>query len=108
LRPQPTGDFSEFFTFVQQEYARGVRGTVAVVVDPELGADFHANAYLVTCALANAEMFENYQQALNWLVQREFRPLGALAADAGVAGAMDGMLAEQHDARTDNADNTPE
>lgn len=60
--------------FVEQEFKSRVSGSVAVVIDDDLDARLCADVYRITCTMAGAELFEDYEQALKWIMRREFVP----------------------------------
>ncbi len=59
-----------FSSFVTQQY--NTTASVAVVVDPDLDTELCAGIYWLSCTLEHSEMFECYDQALKWLMKREF------------------------------------
>jgi hypothetical protein len=81
-------------TFIQERYRGQVRADVAVVIDDHLESRHCADIYLLTCAIHDAELFADYDQALRWLMRRAF------------AGAT--LSAEQQDGASDHADSAPE
>lgn len=97
LRPVRDADgvaVTHLQTFIQECYRGRVQADVAVVIDEHLETRHCADIYLLTCAIHDAELFANYDQALRWLMRRAF------------AGAHDS--AEQQDAGSDHADGAPE
>ena len=68
LEPEPTGEVSAYII----EHFRGRRGSMAVVVDGEMNRKLTAAIYWLACAVGNAEVFDDYDQALKWLIRREF------------------------------------
>ena len=61
-----------FSRFIIQQYGPSTSSSIAVVVDPDLNAELCAGIYWLSCTLDNTEMFECYNQALKWLMKREF------------------------------------
>ncbi len=80
--------------FIEEEFRGKVQGTIAVVIDDNLDTLMCADIYRLTCALPCAELFEDYEQALRWLIRREFRPRAPLL--------------QQHDAGYDRRNDSPE
>jgi hypothetical protein len=62
----------ELGDFVRGEYRDSVRSTVAVVIDAGLDSHTVAACYRVTCVVSTAELFDDYRQALGWLLRRTF------------------------------------
>lgn len=96
LRPDPRGDLETLTRFVHQDYRRRVGGSVAVVIDEHLESRHCADIFLLTCAIHEAELFAEYDQALKWLMRRAF------------AGATAAGSAEEHDAAGHDPDQAPE
>lgn len=97
LRPVRDADgaaVTHLQTFVQQRYRGRVQADVAVVIDEHLESRHCADIYLLTCAIHDAELFADYDQALRWLMRRAF---------AGVP-----LSAEQQDGGCDDPDGAPE
>ena len=67
------GPFSDFVT---HRYGPSTNASVAVVVDPDLNAELCAGIYRLSCTLNHSELFEDYDQALKWLMKREFAKQG--------------------------------
>jgi len=44
-------------------------GPVAVVIDGEMSAGLSAGIFWLACALGNAEVFDDYDHALRWLIR---------------------------------------
>ena len=65
---------ADLTAFVEQEFGSQLSGSVAVVIDEDLEAGLCADVYQVTCTVARAELFEDYDQALRWIMRREFVP----------------------------------
>ncbi len=49
-------------------------GSIAVVIDNEMSSDLVAGIYWLACAVGDAEVFDDYDHALKWLIRREFVP----------------------------------
>ncbi len=84
--------------FLHETYRQQALGNVAVVIDEHLEDQHCADIFLLTCALQDAELFADYDQALKWLIREAFVPTGAAAADS----------AKEQDAAADGADGGPE
>ena len=61
-----------FREFVLHEYFARVRANVAIVVDDSLDTRSLAALYHLISRVDMAEMFDNYDQALRWLMRKEF------------------------------------
>lgn len=74
LQPGPSSIFVHRFN-------ETVQANVAVVIEGGLTHLEIAELFRLTCMLEQAELFDNYDQALRWLIRTEFAarpPLGAL------------------------------
>ena len=85
---------AELRAFVEHEFRVEVDGTVAVVIDDGLDPRLCADLYRLTCMLSRAELFEDYEQALKWIMRRDFAPLSPLL--------------EQQDSADDRRNEAPE
>lgn len=65
-------DLARMRSFLQAEYRERVSGNVAVVIDDHLESRHCADIYLLTCAIAHAELFADFDQAVKWLMRRAF------------------------------------
>ncbi|HEX7036310.1 MAG TPA: hypothetical protein VF210_11075 [Pseudomonadales bacterium] len=83
LRPVKPGRLEELLEFVQETYRGSVESSVAVVIDEHLERRHAADIYLLTCALRDAELFCDYDQALKWLMRRAFAVPSAEQQQAG-------------------------
>jgi hypothetical protein len=72
LRPPPRGELPTLKQFVEERYRDAVRASIAVVIDEHLESLHCADIFLLTCALHDAELFADYDQALRWLMRRAF------------------------------------
>jgi len=61
-----------FNQFIISSYGRDRDASIAVVIDQDLDAQRCADIYWLACAVGSAELFEQYDQALKWLIKREF------------------------------------
>lgn len=70
-----------FNEFIIESYGRNRDASIAVVIDEDLEAKECADIYWLACAVGSAELFEDYDQALKWLIRREFAdPVSATTA----------------------------
>jgi hypothetical protein len=58
--------------FVLESYCNRVHSSIAIVIDDSLAPTAIAGLFHVTCAMKNTELFDHYEQALKWLMRREF------------------------------------
>ncbi|MEM6999864.1 MAG: hypothetical protein AAF529_03695 [Pseudomonadota bacterium] len=58
--------------FVVQEFRPSVKASIAVVIDDSLERLELADLYHLIVNLNDTELFDSYEQALKWLVRREF------------------------------------
>lgn len=58
--------------FLHDHYRARISSSVAVVVDDQLEPDLISALYLWSCNLEKTEIFDQYNQALKWLMRREF------------------------------------
>lgn len=63
---------AEFATFALNHYRPAVSASVAIVVDDSLDRHALAALYHLICRMSPAELFDNYEQALKWLMRLEF------------------------------------
>ena len=61
-----------FNRFVISRFGQPRSASIAVLVDQEMDSELCAAVYWLNCALGVAEMFEDYDMALKWLIRREF------------------------------------
>lgn len=61
-----------FNRFIIDSYGGEREASIAVVIDTDLDREQCAAIYWLACAVGAAEVFENYDQALKWLIRREF------------------------------------
>jgi hypothetical protein len=96
LRPVSGGKLTPLKRFIEEHYREAVRASVAVVIDEHLESAHCADIFLLTCAMHDAELFADYDQALRWLMRRAF------------AGAPIETLQESNSTATDMAPSTPQ
>ena len=58
--------------FILAKYCPRVQASIAVIIDDSLDADTLAGLYHLSCATSITELFDHYDQALKWLMRREF------------------------------------
>ncbi len=67
LRP---GALKPFVRFLVSSYRPKVDGAIAIVLDDQMSADFCAGVYRLACSFTDTEVFDDYAQAIKWLLQR--------------------------------------
>lgn len=72
LRPVVEGRLEDLNAFLHGPYRQGVAASVAVVIDEHLESRHCAEIFLLTCAVHDAELFSDYDQALKWLMREAF------------------------------------
>lgn len=63
---------AQFRRFVLDTYVPRVHASIAVVVDDSLDQLSLAGLYHICCSMDRTELFDQYDQALKWLMRREF------------------------------------
>ena len=63
------GALKPFVKYLATTYSPQVDAAVAVVLDSEMSADFYAGVYRLACSLPGTEVFDDYGQAIKWLLQ---------------------------------------
>jgi hypothetical protein len=63
------GALKPFVKYLATTYSPRVEAAVAVVLDSEMSADFYAGVYRLACSLPGTEVFDDYGQAIKWLLQ---------------------------------------
>jgi hypothetical protein len=58
--------------FTLSIYRPRVHSSIAIVVDGSLNEAELAGLYHLSCAMDKTELFDHYDQALKWLMRREF------------------------------------
>ncbi len=61
-----------FEKFLLGDYRPRLKASVAIVVNPQWDEDTCAQAFLLSCALHRAELFDDWGQACKWLIKKEF------------------------------------
>ncbi len=69
---QSRNDSMELREFVLQSYRPRVDASIAVVIDHSLEQAAVASLFHLSCAMEQTELFDRYDQALKWLMRREF------------------------------------
>ncbi len=73
LQIDPDRDMSNTIRdFCLKTYRPRVFASIAVVINDSLTARALSNIYHLTCAMDKTELFDQYDQALKWLMRREF------------------------------------
>ena len=67
-------DKPQFRDFVLHEYQPRVEGLVAVVINDSLDRLSTAALFHLTTRVRQCEIFDNYAQALRWLMRNQFAP----------------------------------
>ena len=78
-----------FGAFVINNF-RNRPGSIAVVIDGDMSRELSADTYWLACAIGGTEVFDDYDQALKWLIRREFAqqtPPNVVSISDHVAGA---------------------
>ncbi|MEM9620843.1 MAG: hypothetical protein AAF993_04290 [Pseudomonadota bacterium] len=63
---------ARFRRFVLDTYMPRVKASIAVVVNDSLDQNSLAGLYHICCSMERTELFDQYDQALKWLMRREF------------------------------------
>jgi hypothetical protein len=59
---------------------RGRAGSMAVIIDGDMSRPLSAGVYWLACAVGGAEVFDDYDHALKWLIRKEFAVPSAMDA----------------------------
>jgi hypothetical protein len=70
LHGQQTAEASR--NFALSSYRPRVQSSVAVIIDESLDADSIASLFHLSCSMDKTELFDHYDQAIKWLMRREF------------------------------------
>jgi hypothetical protein len=62
----------DFRDFMLHTYRPNIHASMAIVVDDSLDRHTLANLYHLACNMSQTELFDQYEQALKWLMRREF------------------------------------
>ena len=62
----------EFRDFVLDEYLPNVRSSIAIVIDDQMDEKVLARLYHLSSRTEKTELFDQYNQALKWLMRKEF------------------------------------
>ena len=65
-------DELKFRDFILWEYRPRVASSIAIVVDDEMDSKVLARLYHLSSRMDKTELFDQYQQALKWLMRNEF------------------------------------
>ncbi len=63
---------ARFRKFVLETYRPRVSSSIAIVIDDSLDQLSLAGLYHMSCSMDKTELFDQYDQALKWLMRREF------------------------------------
>lgn len=72
---EPSGtieELAEFESLIRKTYKPQLAAHVAIVVNPDWVETVCAKAFLFSCALDQAELFDGWNQACKWLINKEF------------------------------------
>ena len=61
-----------FNRFIISHFGRPRSTSIAVVVDEDMDKELCAAVYWLNCSINAAEMFDDYDLALKWLIRKEF------------------------------------
>jgi hypothetical protein len=75
------GALKPFVKYLAATYSPRVDGVVAVVLDSKMSADFYAGVYRLACSLPGTEVFDDYGQAIKWLLQQGWKNSASEPAD---------------------------
>lgn len=67
------GALKPFVRYLSTTYSPRVEAAVAVVLDSEMSAELYAGVYRLACSLPGTEVFDDYGQAIKWLLQPGWR-----------------------------------
>jgi hypothetical protein len=96
VKPGAMRPFSQFLlTKYRPEFSAA---PMAIVMDADRDSEFSAGLYRFTCGLGNAELFDDYAQAVRWLIRNGW----------GKEGRPAPASLEQPDSRRNGADEGPE
>jgi hypothetical protein len=90
-------EFAGLVEFVNGHYRKSVDASVAVIIDDHLEQRHCADIFLLTCAISEAELFADYDQALKWLMREAFATTN-----------LPRELCEQEDTQADGSHCAPE
>ena len=65
-------DMASFEHFLFGDYRPKLSALVAIVVNPDWNETQCAKAFWISCMLDGAELFDGWNQACKWLIQRDF------------------------------------
>ncbi|MEZ5559238.1 MAG: hypothetical protein R3E86_11960 [Pseudomonadales bacterium] len=75
MRLQPPGHAERAFRrYIAEHYGPRVQSSLAAVIDGDLDGGLCAAIFRLTCSVPGAELFDDYDHALRWLMRREFAP----------------------------------
>jgi hypothetical protein len=65
-------DSERVLDFSINTYSPQIEANIAIIVDGDQDSKSIASMFRLTCAMHKTELFDNYDQALRWLMRREF------------------------------------
>ncbi|NOX50301.1 MAG: hypothetical protein GXP16_07160 [Gammaproteobacteria bacterium] len=65
-----------FRRFILESYMPLINTSIAIVIDDSLDKSSLAGLYHLSCRMERTELFDHYEQALKWLMRREFQTGG--------------------------------
>ena len=63
---------THFSAFILNHYVPASAASIAIVVDGSIEDKRLASIYRLCCQMERSELFDHYDQALKWLMRREF------------------------------------
>ncbi|TDJ42946.1 MAG: hypothetical protein E2O54_00880 [Gammaproteobacteria bacterium] len=63
------GALKPFVKYLTGTYSPRIDAAVAVVLDSDMSAELYAGVYRLACSLPGTEVFDDYGQAIKWLLQ---------------------------------------
>ena len=72
--PEPAGSsgMNEVSRYLLTDYCPHVHASIAVLISDQLDRELCADMYRLSSATGKSELFEDYDQAMRWLIKREF------------------------------------
>ena len=84
------GALKPFVRYLTNTYSPRVDAAVAVVLDSDMSAELYAGIYRLACGLPGTEVFDDYGQAIKWLLQPGWG--GSVGEPAGASEASSDTL----------------
>ena len=91
-------DMASFERYLFGDYRPKVSAIVAIVVNPDWDEEQCAKAFWISCMLDGAELFDGWNQACKWLIQRDFSAEQAEDRNPGTIASVTALsdLADLH------------